>query len=60
MAQQWPILHQAVHGIPLLVIRLLGRRPSPAGPKVSYRNGRCNGFVNEIRAIGISGCALVP
>src|SRR6185295_11061800 len=47
MAQQWPILHQAVHGIPLLVIRLLGRRPSPAGLKVSRRIGRRNGFVRR-------------
>jgi hypothetical protein len=27
MAQQWPILHQAEHGIPLPIIELLGPAP---------------------------------
>ena len=43
--QQRPILHEPEHGIPLLKSCFLGRRPSPAGDKVSGRTGRRNGFV---------------
>ena len=49
MAQQRPILHQAAHGIPLLVYSFLDRRPSPAGLRLAAGSG---GAMVSLRSYG--------
>ena len=60
MAQQRPILHQAEHGIPLLVLSSLGRRPSPVGARLAAGTELRNGLVTEIRCAGALVACLIP